>query len=206
MRIERPDAPDPQAMDPLIAELFGPDITYADVASSSSLLAQRMAYEESVSGANSAVGARSYLRMAMLEARFRADRETLIALNQQYLDWLKAADEMGGSNCREVTDHSFYDNVPAMSENALLRERDLARRLLLDRAFDGPVEDRSPGDVPIPQWAMASVQSDLGISDADVTVALSNRADPDRCKVTISLLEALLARPDEAPRDLLVSL
>lgn len=151
-------------------------------------------------------GGRSYLRLAMLEARTTADPTTLIAINRLYLDWLKTANAMGGTQCREVTGRSFFDGVPDMPEIALSRERLLARIMLEKDQFNGqPINDPVPTD-QIPDWAMAEVSEKLALPPEAIVASLGNQADPNRCQVTIALVEALLARPEDAHRALLVTL
>ena len=66
-----------------------------------------------------------------------ADRETLVAIDSLYLDWLRAARHSGDGNCREVLSRSFFESIPQLSGESAVREWQVARDLL-DRGWLRP--------------------------------------------------------------------
>ena len=200
-RIGLPDDPttdfsraDMQALDRVVGDLFGADKTYQDLAQEQPFFARRLAADIKAYPEDPHAG-RSLVRYWIMEQRDQLSREHALAASRLYLDWLIAAEAQGGEWCREVTGRSFFDGVPAVSEDVLTRERSLAWQLAQrDYAI---LYRESARPARLPDWARADASVSLGLPSAAIDKALSDETQPQRCAVTIALLRAMLARPQD---------
>ena len=144
---------------------------------------------------------REDLRVGILSAREIADRETLVAIDGLYLDWLRAARDSGKGNCREVLSRSFFEGIPQLLGESAVRERQVARDLL-DRGWLRP-QLQAEEEFRIPGSIADVVIAETGLSVTEIARALGDETHPAACDARIAVVEAALADPDEAPTALL---
>lgn len=186
--------------DRLLIETFGADATVDYVGEREPGLAAGV-LGEVVRGDDPRFRLREELRVGILSARVIADRETLIAIDRLYLDWLRAARDLGNGNCREVLSRSFFEGIPQLSGETAVRERQVARDLL-DRGWLRPQLEEEEG-YTIPEDIAAAVTAETGLSVTEIAQALGDETHPAACDARIAVVEAALADPDEAPTALL---
>jgi hypothetical protein len=140
----------------------------------------------------------------MLEARQSLEPADVVAIDEIYLEWLRAAQVLDGGACREVTGRSFYDGVPEVDDQVLDRERQITRRLV----ESGKLDRIEPGldDAEAPEWLLGAVAERTDLDQGELAEILSSEVDPRRCAVTIAFLEAALLRPEDVPLELLAGL
>ncbi|QPC98602.1 hypothetical protein [Qipengyuania soli] len=194
-------------VDEVVPALFGESFTYERLKRANPAFA-----EELISGIGDEYGdtdlenARSFLRSTMMNSRAFLPRTELLQLSRLQLSWLRAAREEGGTACREVTGHSYFDGVPMLDKAALSEEQAIAREWIASIDFVPKGVDNPEPQRALPTWTMAAVQRSTGLDPIAINASLANLTDQHRCDVTIALLEALLARPQDAPSSLLVSI
>ena len=186
--------------DRLLIEAFGEDATVAYVGEREPGIAAGV-LGDVIRGADPRLSLREALRIGILSARDIADRETLIAIDRLYLDWLRAARNSGSGNCREVLSRSFFDGIPELSDELAERERQVARDLLDRRWLRLQLQEEE--GYTIPEDIAAVVIAETGLSGTEIAIALGDETHPAACDARIAVVEAALADPDAAPTDLL---
>ena len=186
--------------DRLLIEVFGDNATVAYVGEREPRLVAGV-LGNIMRGNDPQFRLREDLRVGILSARDIADRDTLVAIDTLYLDWLRAARASGDGNCREVLSRSFFEGIPQLSGESAERERQVARDLL-DRGWLWRQLQEEEG-YTIPEDIAAVVVAETGLSAPEIARALGDETHPAACDARIALVEAALADPDEAPTALL---
>lgn len=194
-------------IDAVVPELFGESFTPERLEQVSPVFAAGLGRDVSEEyGETDTERARSYLRASMMNSRAFLTRAELLQLSRLQLIWLRAARSQGGGACREVTGHSYFNGVPRLDGAALAEEQAIAREWVASIDFVAKGDDNPEPQRSLPAWAVTAVQNSTGLSPKAIDASLADLTDGNRCDVTIALLEALLARPADAPTSLLVSL
>ncbi|MDP4573661.1 hypothetical protein Q9K02_00730 [Qipengyuania sp. G39] len=197
---DRASSEDLAEADRLLAEALGADATVAYVGEREPRLVAGV-LGNIMRGNDPHFRLREDLRVGILSARDIADRETLIAIDRLYLDWLRAARDSGNGNCREVLSRSFFEGIPQLSGESAVRERQVARDLL-DRGWLRPQLQEEEG-YTIPEDIAAAATAETGLSVTEIARALGDETHPAACDARIAVVEAALADPEEAPTALL---
>ena len=184
-------------LDELTAEIFGPDVSADSVAR---INPQFYQYMRTVFAREGVDGMRAELRREALRWRDRLPVGDVIAINRLYLDWLRTSRAAGGSQCLEVATWAFFDGVPAMEEQAIVRERAVMKRLLHNAGVG--VRPEIYGRFLLPDDIAARAGEPLGFTGPQAASALKDAADPANCDVRIELLKIMLDDPSAVSRDL----
>ncbi len=135
--------------------------------------------------------------MAIMDARYVAERTELLNIAQMHLAWLLTPREVAGDACRSVIEGTFVGGMPIMREDWVRYEASLAATFLMD----GILDTRPPQSLTreLPEWGLvaAAAQADLPIQE--VAERLVMPAHPRGCDTRIAILEALLDRADDVP-------
>lgn len=194
-------------LDVIMPELFGPGFDVTDIQRSNPDFVDALRASIGDDAADSDVGnARARLRSAMLEARPGMSRRNLLSASDLYLRWLRAGQAQGGPSCREVFSHSFFNGMPQVKERDLEMEWQFSRILVQEESLGLDPEIHNLPLPPVPDWAMEGAVRRTGLDPVHIEAALLDLAHPDRCRVTIAVMEALLERPEDAPSGLLARL
>ncbi len=184
--------------------LFGGEMTMEEVTRQDPLFAERLKTQIRTAHADRAMeGAREMLRQDMLRARESADDKAVIAISRIYLGWLKAQNAGGNDTCWKSKAWQFGEID--MDADALRAEQKLAVSLLQEELLGKavPVAVTRERTVNISEAVSARALKISGLSRERFNAATENPDDPDRCRMTIGMLEAAIDAPGKTPVELL---
>ncbi|MBX7501145.1 hypothetical protein K3181_06795 [Qipengyuania sp. YG27] len=192
---------------PVVPELFGNGYSMATLRATNPDLAAVIVHAAHNQFATTDIeSARGVLRTVIIYARPAMERDMLIEETAVYLMWLRSAEAAQDGSCRDVTGHSFFDGLPKLSPDDLEKEQAFARKFAQGGSYGNDDDIHNRALPPVPGWALVEAEKKTGLDRAVIGAALEDLAHPERCRVTIAVLEALLAQPDDVPERLLIGL
>ena len=179
-------------LDTIADQIFGNGVDMAAMAGRDREFADMFAFNVAAEGYD-VDDARSYVRHQILRVRPEVTRFELIEASRLYLAWLQAARQQGEEQCRDVYSRSFLRKDLQLDPEVVLQEQELAVKFLENRNLILPTEGGS--SIALPDWAIREARVRGGLERAEIGEALADTGHPDRCRVTITLLEVLLDSP-----------
>lgn len=184
-----------------VTAIFGGDVTFEQVQARQPDLAalfsanRTIARSENDSDDAYIAKVRDLVRERMYMTALTVKGPVLEDVQRIRADVLRAAQLAGPAQCMAYIRTRRLAPDVTMGVSVLLRERDLARRMLDARQL-GPPARVAGGRTSVPSELVAKVVESTGIGDARVRQAMNGRgSDADQCAVTIALIDAALAAP-----------
>ena len=192
-----------EGLDTASATAFGAGTSFADIESSDpGFAASFERFLGPVQGAALYGDPRQFVRQKILFARQSAEFDTLVAIQAQQLDWLRAARKEGGDSCASVLDASFRSGGPGMTQEELDAEQELARRLLDAKLLN--VEPKAGEfSYSVPGWLIDQARGSVGLSRDDFVKVMQDPSHSDRCRVQTALISYMLTAPARVPLETL---
>ncbi|MFN4113720.1 MAG: hypothetical protein ACK4GD_07245 [Sphingomonadaceae bacterium] len=200
----------PEQVDRVVAEVFGPGRTMAEVQALDSKLAD-LVYE-TIKRSNgdgldnlARIEQGVVVRMRGLAAFALNDapKEDLLAILAVRRDLLEVAREGGTSACAAYMSTAILPDTLIVREDIRERERALMWRLAQAGRLDSNWTTSEARSLPLPPWVGPGVADRTGLPPDRINAVLGGEETQDLCAVRIALIDTLLSRPNDAPIELL---
>ena len=191
------------ALNQRLANLFGEGVTMIDVRAADPVFADQLrnAAEYEPGRYTTLEG---YVRSQAYRASSVAEFDELVALGELKRIWMAAAQQgmQSAAACKNVMVGDF-NSIPLLLDDAQAERERVLLRKLLDAGVLNNLEGRAAGTFSIPGWAIERTIQRSGLSDAQVTQALRDPQNPNRCTVEYALLGVVLEEPGRVSAELL---
>lgn len=193
--------------DAIAADIFGEGTSISDVGAQDPVFMNQ--FSNMISRARYGTPVLAQMRGRLLRARNEGSFEDLVAIRTTQLAWLEAAEASRVETCNAVRQGNFAE-IPPLFHVQRTAERHLSSQLLgkgllskVELGRDGFPVAEEERRFSVPGELIDRIIRETGLSEDRVSAALGDPTLPERCKVEIELLRAMVQRPGQVPDDLL---
>jgi len=147
---------------------------------------------------------RRFARRFAMEARAKAGFAELVAIDEAMRMWLRALERQDalGAECPLLIGEAGSAIDIALTPEEVAQEQALYARLL-DARLLRDMPEGAAQSAAVPGAVIDAMVRDTGLTREQVATALGDEEHPDRCRVALAGLNAVLDRPADVPVDLL---